>query len=68
MGNAWDVTPWPERGNASPDEIFRAVGKAMASWELVEQAIASVFTVVTVGGYYATGAPAVRSIWFDSKF
>ncbi len=61
MGNPWDVTPWPKVGNAGHDELFLAVGKALSNWELVENAIAGLFTRVTVGSYYAPTAPAIRA-------
>ena len=57
----WDPTPWPEEGNAGHDEIFISVGKALSNWELVENAIAGLFTIVTVGSYYAPTAPAIRA-------
>jgi hypothetical protein len=61
MANPWDVAPWPDQGNETADEIFRAVGEALSSWELIEQGIATIFTVVTVGGYYAASEPAIRA-------
>jgi hypothetical protein len=61
MSNTWDVTPWPEEGNATEDELFLAVGRALSNWELVENAIAGLFTVVTVGSYHAPTAPAIRA-------
>jgi hypothetical protein len=48
MSNPWDERPWAETGNKSETEIFAAVGRASSHWELVEQAIAGLFTVVTV--------------------
>ena len=52
---------WAEKGNRSENELFLAVGKALSHWELVEQAIASLFTVITVGSYFAPVAPTVRA-------
>ncbi len=61
MPNPWDERPWAEIGNKSETEIFAAVGKASSHWELVEQAIASLFTFVTVNTYYAPTAPTIRA-------
>jgi hypothetical protein len=61
MSNLWDERPWAEIGDKSENEIFVAVGKASSHWEIVEQAIASLFTVVTVGRYYAPTAPTIRA-------
>jgi hypothetical protein len=61
MSNPWDERPWAETGNKTETEIFAAVGRASSHWELVEQAIASLFTVVTVGTYYAPTAPTIRA-------
>jgi hypothetical protein len=61
MSNDWDKRPWAEIGNKSANEIFVAVGKASSHWELVEQAIAGLFTIITVGAYYAPMAPTIRA-------
>jgi hypothetical protein len=61
MSNPWDERPWAEMGNKSEAEIFTAVGKASSHWELLEQAIASLFTVVTVSKYYAPAAPTIQA-------
>lgn len=61
MSNPWDDRPWAEFGVKSEDELFVAVGKALSHWELLEQAIASLFTLVTVGSYFAPTAPALRA-------
>jgi len=61
MDKPWDTTPWPEEGNSGHDELFLAVGRALSNWELVESAIAGLFTIVTVGSYHAPTAPAIRA-------
>lgn len=53
--------PWAEHGNATADEIFVVVGKALSRWEMVEHAVASLFTVVTVGNYHAPTDPMLRA-------
>lgn len=61
MSNPWDIRPWAERGEKSENDVFVAVGKALSHWELLEQAIAGLFTLVTVGSYYAPSAPMLRA-------
>jgi hypothetical protein len=61
MSNLWDERPWAEMGDRFETEIFTAVGKASSHWELVEQAIAGLFTVVTVSRYYAPAAPTIQA-------
>jgi hypothetical protein len=61
MSNPWDERPWAEAGNVSETEIFTAVGRASSHWELVEQAIAGLFTIVTVSKYYAPAAPTIQA-------
>jgi hypothetical protein len=61
MTNPWDERPWAQQGNKNHDEIFTAVGSALSDWELLEQSIAAVFTLVTVGSYYAPSTPALRA-------
>jgi hypothetical protein len=61
MSNPWDERPWAELGNQSETEIFTAVGRASSHWELVEQAIAGLFTVVTVSKYCAPAAPTIQA-------
>lgn len=61
MSNPWDNQPWAERGENSENDVYVAVGKALSHWELLEQAIAGLFTLVTVGSYYAPSAPTLRA-------
>ena len=61
MSNPWDERPWAEVRNKSEIEIFVAVGRASSHCELVEQAIAGLFTFVTVSAYFAPTAPTIRA-------
>jgi hypothetical protein len=61
VSNPWDNQPWAERGENSENDVYVAVGKALSHWELLEQAIAGLFTLVTVGSYYAPSAPTLRA-------
>jgi len=61
MANPWDARPWAEQGDKNENDVFVAVGKALSHWELLEQAIASLFTLVTVGSYHAPLAPTLRA-------
>jgi hypothetical protein len=61
MSNPWDVRPWAEQGDKSENDVFVAVGKALSHWELAEQAIAGLFTLLTVGSYHAPRVPALRA-------
>jgi hypothetical protein len=61
MSNPWDDRPWADTGAKSENDLFIAVGKALSHWELVEHAIASLFTIVTIGSYYAPSAPTLRA-------
>lgn len=61
MPNPWDERPWAETGNKSETEIFTAVGRALSHWEFVEQEIAGLFTLVTMGKYCDPVAPAIRA-------
>lgn len=53
--------PWADHGNASEVEIFTAVGRALSHWEMVENAVASLFTMITVGNYHAPTTPMLRA-------
>ncbi len=61
MSNPWDNRPWAEQGDKSENDLFIAVGKGLSHWELVEQSIASLFTFVMMGSYYAPSAPTLRA-------
>jgi len=61
MPNPWDERPWAAVGEKSENDIFVAVGKALSHWELVEHAVAGLFTLVTVGTYFAPSAPVLRA-------
>ncbi|MBR0786930.1 hypothetical protein [Bradyrhizobium iriomotense] len=53
--------PWADDGEPSADAIFAAVGKALSRWELLESAVAGLFTVITVGNYYAPTSPMLQA-------
>jgi hypothetical protein len=61
MSNPWDVRPWAIDGEKNENDLFVAVGKALSHWELAEQSIAGLFTLVTVGRYFAPSAPALQA-------
>jgi len=61
MGDPWDDRPWAQQGEKHEDEVFAAVGRALSHWELLEQAVAGLFTLVTVGSCHAPSAPSLRA-------
>jgi hypothetical protein len=61
MSNPWDNRPWAERGDENEKDLFVAVGEALSHWELLEQAVAGLFTLVAVGSYFAPAAPALKA-------
>ncbi len=61
MFNPWDNQPWAADGEKNENDLFIAVGKALSHWELLEHAIASLFSLVTVGSYFAPSTPALRA-------
>jgi hypothetical protein len=42
----WDPPPLPERGDATEDITFAAVGRALTGWEIFEQSFALLFAVI----------------------
>ncbi|MGJ4927480.1 hypothetical protein ACQR1K_10065 [Bradyrhizobium sp. HKCCYLRH3095] len=56
-----DKRPWADQGNSSETEIFTSVGKALSHWEMVESAVASLFTMITLGNYSAPTTPVLRA-------
>jgi hypothetical protein len=61
MSNPWDDRPWATDGERSENDLFLAVGRALSHWELAEHAIASLFSLVTVGSYFDPSAPTLRA-------
>jgi hypothetical protein len=62
MCNPWDIPPWPDRGDDEPDQLYRAVGKALTSWELIEEVMARLFGLFTSTTHqYPQTAPAIRA-------
>ena len=63
MPNPWDIPPWPDFGDEKPDTIFRAVGQALSTWEVVEDSLADFFAFL-VGPFsrsYPETTPAIRA-------
>ena len=60
MSNPWDVPPVPDKGDASPESIFLAVGRAMTQWEHLEAALGDFFAFL-VGGDFGLTDPALRA-------
>ncbi|MDN5003796.1 hypothetical protein ACFQZO_23450 [Bradyrhizobium sp. GCM10027634] len=56
-----DERPWADHGNASDAEIFVVVGRALSCWEMVESAVAALFTMITVGDFHAPTTPMLRA-------
>jgi hypothetical protein len=47
MPNPWDIIPKiAPRGDPHEDDIFRAVGRALTSWEYVEEEWADIFAIL----------------------
>lgn len=44
MPNPWDIPPATKVGNVNPDEIYVEVGKALSKWEMLEDALAWMFS------------------------
>jgi hypothetical protein len=65
----WDIRPKPERGSANSDDVYRAVGMALTSWEYVENAVADIFVSV-VGDPFesANKSPATRAYGAVTNF
>jgi len=63
MSNPWDVPPKPSHAPDHRDELYAAVGKALSSWELIERALAEIFSLFVgapVMGYMLD-EPAIRA-------
>ena len=46
MPAPWDIPPAPPSGDAHEDAISMAVGRALTSWEYVEEAYADIFAIL----------------------
>jgi hypothetical protein len=63
MPNPWDIPPSPPIGDIDGDAISIAVGRALTSWEYVEEAYADIFSVL-VGAHQSADPeiiPALRA-------
>jgi hypothetical protein len=62
MTHPWDAPPWAEYGDPDADTLYKAVGKALTSWELVEEVMARLFALFTSTTHqYPHSAPAIRA-------
>ncbi len=62
MRNPWDIPPRLASGDAQIGEIYSAVGKALSSWELVEEALAQLFARFTHSAHqFPQQEPAIRA-------
>src|ERR1700726_723693 len=62
MSNPSDAPLWLPIGDQEADEVYRALGKALSSWELVEEALARLFGLFTSTTHqYPQMAPAIRA-------
>jgi hypothetical protein len=61
MSNPWDVPDRPLAGDANVEDIYRAVGGALTSWEFVEESVAEIFAVLTGSVAELDKAPALRA-------
>jgi hypothetical protein len=41
----WDIRPKGAKGSTTADEVYRAVGMALTSWESIEVVLADIFTI-----------------------
>src|SRR5260221_14594172 len=46
MPQPWDVPLAPANGDSHGDDITRAVGRALTSWEYVEEELAKIFAIL----------------------
>jgi hypothetical protein len=62
MSQPWDVPPTPAYGDAHADAISLAVGRALTSWEFIEEELAQIFAIlVNADMANLERAPAVRA-------
>jgi hypothetical protein len=62
MPQPWDVPPTPARGDIHEDAISVAVGRALTSWEYLEEQLAEIFAIfVNADMADPEKAPAVRA-------
>jgi hypothetical protein len=62
MDSLWAILPRHDAGDADKDAVYRAVGVALSSWEMVEQAVADIFVIATGGTQeWPSEHPAIRA-------
>jgi hypothetical protein len=62
MSQPWDVPPAPVSGDSHQDAISLAVGRALTSWEFIEEELAQIFAIlVNADMADPERAPAVRA-------
>jgi hypothetical protein len=62
MPQPWDVPPAPGSGDSHEDAISLAVGRALTSWEFIEEALADIFAIfVKADVADPEKAPALRA-------
>jgi hypothetical protein len=62
MSQPWDVPPTPAYGDSHEDAISLVVGRALTSWECVEEALADIFAIfVNADTVDPERAPALRA-------
>jgi hypothetical protein len=58
----WEVLHWATIGDADADSLYKAVGKTLSSWELVEEIVAHLFALFTSSPYrYPQFSPSIRA-------
>lgn len=63
----WDRRPPSERGSETADEIYRAVGMTLTSWERVESGLAHIFALIIYPSL-SSDTPALRAYGSVSNF
>jgi hypothetical protein len=43
MSEAWDLPPFPERGDHDENDTFAAIGRVLTQWELLEVKLAQIY-------------------------
>lgn len=64
LPKTWRMLPRPERGAATEDELYTAVGAALSTWELVEEGLAEIFATFVGSPEAGPGSghdPAIRA-------
>lgn len=61
MPNPWDPPPWPDKGDASYNDLYAAVGEALTAWEYAEDALSFLFARLVGASGAVDAAPAVRA-------